>query len=152
MKALVVSGKKILIICSAFFVLAGAVFIINLFFGSTAPTSSQVESGQMRTINLVTGEFKAEKEDGQVIETYRFDPGTIFVKKGELFKLSIYGVNGHEHPFTVEGTDKQGVVKQGSETVLDLQFDEEGIYRVICNTHTTTDTEGPMVAHIVVGD
>ncbi|MDQ0247444.1 heme/copper-type cytochrome/quinol oxidase subunit 2 [Bacillus fengqiuensis] len=101
-------------------------------------------------INMVTGEFKSTTEDGKEIEAYRWDPGTIYVPKDQPIKLSIYGVNGKEHPFHIEGTDIKGIVKKGSETVLDLRFSKEGIYRLICDIHSDIEHNGPMIAYIVV--
>jgi plastocyanin len=104
----------------------------------------------VREIHLVTGEFKASTEDGKEIEAYRWDPGTIFVEKGEKVRLKILGVNGKEHPFIIEGTDIKGIVKKGEETVVPLEFDKEGTYRLICLTHPSAENSGPMIAYIVV--
>lgn len=104
----------------------------------------------IREIHLVTGEFKASTEDGKEIEAYRWDPGTIFVEKGEKVRLKILGVNGKEHPFIIEGTDIKGIVKKGEETVVPLEFDKEGTYRLICLTHPSAENSGPMIAYIVV--
>ncbi|MGJ9383412.1 cupredoxin domain-containing protein [Salipaludibacillus sp. CF4.18] len=101
-------------------------------------------------INLVTGEFKSETEDGEEIETYRWDPGHIHLPKGEPITLSIYGVNGMEHPFVIEGTDIKGTVKKGEETLLNLQFNEEGTYRLVCTSHSSIENNGPMVAYLEV--
>ncbi len=111
--------------------------------------TSQADENEF-TINMVTGEFKSETEDGEEIESYRWDPGTIVIPKGEPVKLSIYGVNGKEHPFIIEGTDITGTVKKGEETLLNLQFNETGIYRLICTTHESIDKNGPMIAYLVV--
>ena len=62
----------------------------------------------------------------------------------------IYGVNGVEHPFNIEGTDISGVVKKGEETVIPLHFTKEGTYRLICHTHQSTEHNGPMIAYIIV--
>ncbi|MFG6147085.1 cupredoxin domain-containing protein [Halobacillus sp. B23F22_1] len=152
MKALVLSGKKIMWICSGCVLFAALLFVFNSFGGSIPTFSGEDAEEEVRTVNLVTGEFKAETADGEEIETYRWDPGTIFAEKGEPFKLSIYGVNGEEHPFVIEGTDQEGIVHKGNETVVDLQFDKKGVYRMICTTHADFETDGPMVAYIVVGD
>lgn len=103
-----------------------------------------------REIHLVTGEFKATTKDGRKIEAYRWDPGAILLNKGEKVSLKIYGVNGMEHPFMIEGTEIKGTVKQGEETVVPLQFNKEGVYRLICLTHPDKDRNGPMIAYILV--
>lgn len=115
----------------------------------SAPVLGQ-QNDKIREIHMVTGEFKSTTEDGKEIEAYRWDPGTIFVEKGEKVRLKILGVNGKEHPFIIEGTDIKGIVKKGQETVVPLQFDKEGVYRLICLTHPTADSSGPMIAYIVV--
>jgi plastocyanin len=105
---------------------------------------------KLREIHLVTGEFKAVTESGKEIESYRWDPGVIFLEKGEKVALNIYGINGMEHPFEIEGTDIKGTVKKGEETVVPVQFKEEGVYRLICTIHQDKNSNGPMIAYIVV--
>lgn len=103
-----------------------------------------------RLIHIVTGEFKSTTEDGKVIESYRFDPGTIYVKKGEQVKLVFYGVNGASHPFIIEGTSIKGEVRKGEETIIPFRADKEGVYRIICLIHPDKDHNGPMIGYIVV--
>ncbi len=118
---------------------------------ASVTTTGQVTSQENQfVINLVTGEFAAKTDDGKEIEAYRWDPGTIVVPKGEEVSLSIYGVNGAEHPFIIEGTDYKGTVQKGKETVFNVKFDEEGIYRLICLTHSSIEKNGPMIGYIVV--
>ena len=123
-------------------------FWMNFKSDATPAISQQKET--VREIHLVTGEFKSSTEDGKEIEAYRWDPGTIFLEKGEKVRLKILGVNGKEHPFIIEGTDIKGIVKKGEETVVPLQFDKEGTYRLICMIHTKAENSGPMIAYIVV--
>lgn len=103
-----------------------------------------------RMIHLVTGEFKATTADGTVIEAYRWDPGTIFVRKGEAVKLNIRGINGASHPFVIEGLGISGEVRKGEETIVSFQTDKAGIYRLICLAHPDGKQNGPMIAYIVV--
>ncbi|WP_181347829.1 hypothetical protein [Thalassobacillus sp. CUG 92003] len=142
-RKLLVAFGTLLIGIAAFFIWGG---------GGDKPVTTFSETAKPgdRVINLVTGEFKAKTADGKEIEAYRWDPGTIFVEKDEPFTLSIFGVNGKEHPFVIEGTDVKGVVKQGEETLIDLKFKKEGIYRLICTTHANIESNGPMIAYIVV--
>ncbi|MDQ0156687.1 cupredoxin domain-containing protein [Robertmurraya andreesenii] len=107
-------------------------------------------SDKMREISIVTAEFKTTTKDGKEIEAYRWDPGTIYVEKDEKVLLRIYGVNGQEHPFIIEGTDIKGTVKKGEETAVELQFKEEGIYRLVCMSHPDKGSSGPMIANIIV--
>lgn len=112
------------------------------------PANTQVTGARM--IHMVAGEFKSETEDGKTIEAYRWDPGTIFVKEGELIKLSIYGVNGESHPFVIEGLNVKGEVRKGQETVVTFTANKKGIYRMICFAHADIAHNGPMIAYIVV--
>ncbi|UOR10951.1 cupredoxin domain-containing protein [Halobacillus amylolyticus] len=151
MKVLFLTKRKIGFFLGVLVLGAAAFFIGNsLWWNDTTPTLSESVNAETRVINLVTGEFKSKTADGKELEAYRWDPGTIYVEKGEQFRLSIYGVNGKEHPFTIEGTDVKGVVKKGEETIVDLKFDEEGVYRLICQTHADIQSNGPMIAYIVV--
>lgn len=150
MNFLVIKKKTIL----AFFVFGLAlvsVWVSSSFFSAPdVPVMGQAQKGEVREIHMVTGEFKSTTEDGREIEAYRWDPGTIFVEKGEKVNLIIYGVNGKEHPFFIEGTNIEGVVRKGQETIVPLQFKKEGVYRLICPMHADKDKDGPMIAYIVV--
>lgn len=127
-----------------------AAWVIVKIQPSAIPSLKTDDQGKVRTIQLVTGEFKSTTPDGKEIEAYRWDPGTIFINKGEKVRLSIYGVNGKEHPFSIEGTNIKGTVKKGEETIVPLQFKKEGVYRLICHMHPDIAHNGPMIAYIVV--
>ncbi|QWC21280.1 cupredoxin domain-containing protein [Bacillus haikouensis] len=113
------------------------------------PTVS-LDSADVQTFELVTGEFKSKTADGRDIESYRWDPGTIVVEKDKRIQLRIHGVNGKAHPFHIEGTNIKGTVEKGKETVVDVTFSKEGTYRIICETHTTMEQSGPMIGYIIV--
>jgi heme/copper-type cytochrome/quinol oxidase subunit 2 len=123
-----------------------------LFFKPSAlpVTGDSSPDHKVFTFQMVTGEFASKDGSGHELESYRWDPGTIVVPKGEDIQLSIYGVNGKEHPFFIEGTNAKGVVKKGEETVLNLRFSKEGTYRLICTAHPDIDHNGPMIGYIVV--
>ncbi|TVY06851.1 cupredoxin domain-containing protein [Paenibacillus cremeus] len=130
--------------------LAGATL---LYFGRDGvETALNPAPAQERTINLVTGEFKTTDATGQELEAYRWDPGTIYVKKGEHIRLSIYGVNGASHPFIIEGLGIKGEVKKGQETVVQFHADKPGIYRIICLVHPDIAHHGPMIGYLVVDE
>ncbi len=143
--------KKVLAI---FFIICCSVALTSIWlitnFNSNSLTVMSQPQEEIRKIHLVTGEFESKTVDGQELESYRWDPGTIFVNAGEKIKLSILGINGREHPFMIEGTNVKGTVKQGEETIISLQFENEGIYRLICLTHPDKSHNGPMIAYIVV--
>ena len=146
----VLKKRSFFIFFLIFFSIISASILFYLNSSKTVTTFNQSEKGHAREIHLVTGEFKAKKEDGQEIEAYRWDPGTIFVNKNEKVILRILGVNGREHPFIIEGTTIEGVVKQGEESVIEVQFNKEGVYRLVCLTHPDKHSNGPMIAYIVV--
>ncbi|UCZ51402.1 cupredoxin domain-containing protein [Bacillus shivajii] len=148
MNFLVVKKKSLMFIGTAL-MFAFGIFVFATFFTDTAVQEASSEA-DIYTINLVTGEYKTETEDGEVLESYRWDPGTVFIPKGEKVTLSILGVNGKEHPFIIEGTDVSGTVRKGEETTLNLQFKDAGVYRLICTAHASIEDEGPMIAYLVV--
>ncbi|RFU68709.1 hypothetical protein D0469_11255 [Peribacillus saganii] len=126
--------------------LSGWYYLIPL----TAETAKMENSVQNFEINMVTGEYKTTTKDGKELEAYRWDPGTIFIPQDKQVNLKIFGVNGSEHPFHIEGTDIKGVVRKGKETVIPLMFKKEGTYRLICETHIHSGSGGPMIAYLVV--
>jgi plastocyanin len=137
--------RKVLL--AGLFVIAAAVWYS--FQAKTIPVF-QAEEEQIREITIVTNEIAAETEDGKKLEVYRWDPGTIYVRKGEKVRLRFFGIKGEEHSFMIEGTDVQGTIKKGKETVITARFDKKGIYPLICITHHDHERQGPMVAYIVV--
>ncbi|MGF9712110.1 hypothetical protein EXW96_01450 [Paenibacillus sp. JMULE4] len=150
-KVFVVSRKKMkaLKIGAASVLLAAAAL---LFWEQDDIRTVMSSNAPERTINLVTGEFKTTGPDGKTIEAYRWDPGTVYVKKGERIRLSIYGVNGASHPFIIDGMNIKGEVKKGQETVVSFRADKPGIYRIVCLTHPDIAHNGPMIGYLVVDE
>ncbi|MBI3359998.1 MAG: cupredoxin domain-containing protein [Chloroflexi bacterium] len=70
-----------------------------------------------------------------VVETYRWDPGTIVVNQGDVVTLEIIGINGKEHPFTIEGYNISDVVKRGQVTRVTFAADKAGIFKIKCSAH-----------------
>lgn len=150
-KVFVVSKKRLktLKIGAAAVLLAAAAL---LFWEQDDIRSVMSSNAPERTINLVTAEFKTTGADGKTIEAYRWDPGTIYVKKGDRIRLSIYGVNGASHPFIIDGMNIKGEVKKGQETVVSFHADKPGIYRIVCLTHPDIAHNGPMIGYLVVDE
>lgn len=69
------------------------------------------------------------------VSTYRWDPGTIVVNEGDSVTLEIIGINGDDHPFTIEGYWLTGVVRRGQLTRLSFVADKPGIFKIICRKH-----------------
>jgi len=137
-----------------FFLAVGVVLVsLSAWFmlkaGDTTVFNQQGKEN-IREIHMVTGEFSTKMKNGKEMEAYRWDPGTVVIEKGEKVKLIINGINGEEHPFYIEGTKIKGIVKKGEETIVPLQFEKEGTYRLICEVHSDRAHNGPMIAYIVV--
>ncbi|WP_462411868.1 cupredoxin domain-containing protein [Neobacillus sp. Marseille-QA0830] len=150
MKFLVLKKETLLFFLTAAILLAAISAWFMLKAGDTAVFNQAATEGNIREIHMVTVEFKSKLKDGKEIEAYRWDPGNISLKTGEKVELYISGINGDEHPFYIEGTSIKGTVKKGKETMVPLQFDKPGTYRLICETHSNRETNGPMIADIVV--
>ncbi|KIL40023.1 hypothetical protein SD70_16720 [Gordoniibacillus kamchatkensis] len=131
-------------------ILLCAIAVTGLYLKHSESKAASAGMGGERTIHLVTGEFKTTMPDGKEMEAYRWDPGTIPVKKGEKINLSILGVNGASHKFFIEGLNVKGEVKKGKETVVSFTAMKEGTYRIICTDHPDAAHNGPMIGYIVV--
>lgn len=146
MNFVVIKGKWIFLGVLAFVIAFGGWYVVNK---GPIPTTGKVAQAEEYVVNMIVGEFKTKTEDGREIEAYRFDPGTIVVPKGQEITIKIFGVNGAEHPFVIEGTDITGIVKKGEETVIKTTFSKPGVYRIICTTHLHGD-HVPMIGYIHV--
>jgi hypothetical protein len=90
--------------------------------------------------------LKPPNDEGRwEVETYRFEPSTVVVNQGDIVTLEIVGINGKEHPITVEGYDVTGVVRRGEITRITFTADQAGIFRITCAAHAPT-----MVADLIV--
>lgn len=69
------------------------------------------------------------------ISSYRWDPGTMVVNEGDTVTLEIVGINGDEHPFTIEGYWLTGTVRRGEVTRMTFKADKAGIFKFICRKH-----------------
>lgn len=114
------------------------------------PVFNQGADENVREIDMITAEFKTKTSDGKEVVIQRWDPGTVFIEKGEKVDLYITAVNDEDHPFYIEGTNIHGIAKKGEQTLVPLEFDKEGTYRLICETHAHRDHTVPMIAYIVV--
>ncbi|MED3625557.1 cupredoxin domain-containing protein [Neobacillus thermocopriae] len=149
MRFLVFKKETFLFFLAAGIMLASVSAWFMLKAGDAA-VFNQESSENIREIHMVTVEYKSKKKNGEEIEVYRWDPGTINIHKGEKVRLYISGINGEEHPFFIEGTDIKGTVKKGEETVVPLQINKKGTYRLICEVHSNREHNGPMIADIIV--
>ena len=80
--------------------------------------------------------LKAPDDTGRwEVETYRFNPGTVVVNEGDTVTLEIIGINGKEHPITVEGYGLSTVLKRGEVQRLNFVADKPGIFKIECSVH-----------------
>lgn len=79
------------------------------------------------------------------IDAYQWVPGTIVVNEGDTVMLKFYGVNGDEHPTTIDGYDQEFTVRRGELTEVQFVADKVGTFQITCHAHPPT-----MVAHLVV--
>ncbi|WP_409250948.1 cupredoxin domain-containing protein [Bacillus sp. SCS-153A] len=150
MKFVVLKKGSLILFIIGFLALSLGVVWMMMPKDSYPTVTMNGENPNVQVIQLVTGEFATETEDGQEIEAYRWDPGTIVVDKGKEVQFRIYGVNGKAHPFYIEGTDIKGTVKKGEESIFNVTFDKKGTYRLVCQAHETIEKNGPMIGYIVV--
>lgn len=135
-----------------FGIIAGAMLLTAWQYWPDTPTAIPVTFGgeNIRTIHIVALEHKSHDAQGNEIEIYRWDPGTIFIAKDEKVQLSFYGLHGQSHPFRIEGMDIVGELKKGETTTVTLQPREAGIFKLLCLSHADRHSNGPMEAYIVV--
>ncbi|WP_449536567.1 hypothetical protein [Ferdinandcohnia sp. Marseille-Q9671] len=131
---------------AAVLVIGGWVWLKPEIIPTIAPQAAKDDV----VIHITTGELKSKTEDGKEIESYFWNPGTVNVPGGQDVTFKIFGVNGNEHSFYIEGTDIKGTVKKGEEITVTANFEEEGMYRIICLNHSDKDNNGPMIGYIVV--
>jgi plastocyanin len=79
------------------------------------------------------------------VDAYQFVPGTIVVMEGDTVLLRFFGVNGDEHPTTIDGYDQEFAVRRGELTEVQFVADKVGTFTITCHAHPPT-----MVAHLVV--
>lgn len=111
--------------------------------------STNVDKEPFPSQDLPAGEgygLKIPDEDGKwVVETYRFDPGTVVVNQGDTVTLEIVGINGSEHPIRVEGYGVSTLLHRGEIQRLVFVADKPGIFKIVCDLHRPT-----MEAELVV--
>lgn len=87
-----------------------------------------------RDIYVLAVEFKGMAK-GAEIEVYRWDSGTIVVRRGEAVNLHFFGVNGDIHRGSLEPYVADFTVRRGEWTTLSFTADRPGIFALRCHTH-----------------
>ena len=79
------------------------------------------------------------------VSTYRWDPSQIIVNRGDEVTLEIVGVNGAEHPTSIDGYDISFTVKRGQLTTVTFTADKAGVFKFHCGIHQPS-----MVGELIV--
>lgn len=132
-------------------ILALVVILAGAYIGwqQTKPSVATSASDNVQVFHLVTGEFTST-DNGKTLESYRFDPGSIYVKKNQPVELRISGINGQSHPFVIEGLGIEATVNKGKTTVVKFTPKQAGTYTIICQTHTEQNSGAPMIGYLYV--
>lgn len=133
-------------------ILALIVLLAGAYIGwqQSKPASAPTASSNVQVYHMVTGEFTSKSESGKTLESYRFDPGSIYVKKNQPVELRISGINGQSHPFVIEGLGISGTVNKGKTTIVRFTPKESGVYTIICETHSEQNSGAPMIGYLYV--
>lgn len=75
------------------------------------------------------------------INAYQWVPGTIVVNQGDTVMLKFYGVNGDEHPTTIDGYDQEFTVRRGELTEVQFVADKAGTFQITCHAHPLAHLE-----------
>lgn len=132
-------------------ILALVVILAGAYIGwqQSKPSVAATSADNVQVFHLVTGEFKST-DNGRTLESYRFDPGSIYVKKNHPVELRISGINGQSHPFVIEGLGISGTINKGKTTVVKFTPKESGVYAIVCQTHTEQNSGAPMIGYLYV--
>ena len=103
-------------------------------------------AGVDRTIIMAAVEYKGtfgsseSQPEGTVVKAYRWDPSYIVVNQGDRVTLKIFGVNGAEHPTTIEGYGLTFTVTRGEWTTVTFTASKGGVFEMVCHVpeHTAT--------------
>lgn len=151
----VVRGRTVLAVLA----LAAFALVVYAWDGARMPllpvmgepeATSEPGGGRAVTVHIVTGEFASRLPDGKEIEAYRWDPGTVVVRKGDRVTLHFHGVNGAKHPFEIRGYNVRGTVEKGKQTTVQFVADRAGIFEIVCLAHPDGAHNGPMVGYLHV--
>lgn len=142
----VVSRKQLRLIYLALLAIAFAAVFLAWNRSETAMSVPKT----LKVFQLVTGEFQTKTDDGKELEVYRWDPGSLVIRKGTQVELHITGVNGASHAFVIQELGIRGTVHKGKTTIVRFKADKRGTFAIECLDHTSLANGGPMVGYISV--
>ena len=80
--------------------------------------------------------IKAPDDTGRwETSTYRWEPGVVVANQGDEVELWIWGVNGSQHPASIEGYVPEFTVTRGALTTVKFTADKAGTFRITCHVH-----------------
>jgi len=146
------TARQWLVLTIAFLlVLIGTTILLPIPWFDDRTVIQELTETPEKTFHLVTVEYKSEV-NGKEIEAYRWDPGFIVVNKGDRVNLVLHGINGKAHHFSLRDFGVSGVIRKGEKAKVSFVADKAGTYQLICHDHATAETNGPMIAYIMVLD
>ncbi len=88
---------------------------------------------------------KADKSNPKKwqVSSYRFSPGFVVVRQGNVVKLTVFVVNGDEHEVRITDPDGREIVamrkwNRGREYKVSFVANKPGSYQMACSTHAPT--------------
>ncbi len=77
------------------------------------------------------------------VSSYRFSPGFVGLRQGDVVKLTVFVVNGDEHEVRITDPDGREVVamrkwNRGREYKVSFAAKKPGSYQLACSTHAPT--------------
>lgn len=79
------------------------------------------------------------------VAVYVFEPRQIFVDEGDEVTLEFVGINGANHPITIEAYGRAFELKRGHVNTVTFTADKPGRHSIICSAHLPT-----MVSELIV--
>jgi plastocyanin len=79
------------------------------------------------------------------VSSYRWDPNQVIVNQGDEVTLEVVGINGAEHPASIEGYNVHFTVKRGSVATVTFKADKPGVFKIVCAKHNPS-----MVGELIV--
>ncbi len=132
-------------------ILALVVILAGAYIGwQRSKPAVATSSSQTQVFHLVTSEITSKSDNGQMLESYRFDPGSITVNRNQPVELRITGISGQSHPFVIEGLGIKGTINKGKTTIVKFTPKNPGTYAIVCTTHSEENSGAPMIGYLTV--
>lgn len=136
-------GKRGTMVVAALAVVA---LLVGAFGFATAMGKQPTPAPTDRTILMAAIEYKGtfganeSQPEGTQVKAYRWDPSYVVANRDDRVTLKIFGVNGAQHPSTIEGYDVSFTVKRGEWTTVTFTASKAGIFEIVCHVPEHTNT------------